>query len=126
MDAEAGEALRIHGVRAGKDGDARPVHEPDKPHGFVKLKLTQFDKCGPRLWGNVPVITGIPFRSHLSAQIFQSRVIREQRIVDLRSQQSKGGTLPGSILYEERKQRSRGGLVKSFDDAHVKANDAFP
>jgi hypothetical protein len=102
------------------------VHESDEPHGFVKLKPSQFDNCGPRLGRNVLVIAGIPFRSHLSAQIFQSRVIREQRILDLRPQQSECGTLPGSILDEQRKQKPRSDFVKGFNDAHVKANDAFP
>ncbi len=91
-----------------------------------KSKPIHFGNRGPRLGRNLLAITGIPFRSHLSAQIFQSRVIREQRIVDLHSQQSEGGTLPGSILHEPGKQGLGGGFVKRFNDAHVKAYDVFP
>jgi hypothetical protein len=65
------------------EGDTRPVHEPDKPHGFVKLNPIQFDNCGPRLGRNVLVTTSIPIGSDLSAQIFQSRIAASKNNVGI-------------------------------------------
>src|SRR5580658_10285747 len=126
MDAKAGEAVRIHGVSAGEDGDARPVHESHNLLRFVEFSLCQLDHCGSSRGRKMTVIASVPFCPHFFAQILQSWVIRIQGIVDLALKQGERGSLPGSILRELRKQRLGSGFVERFNHTKVESNDALP